>query len=880
GRVRRTASYMPGSTTLYSGRQVYYDGMGRVVQWTNPTEMDGNWNAAGDDAPPAGNGWVSASRTYDWQGRPRVTTYPDSTTTELSYGGCGCAGGEVTTARDQRGRLKKTYRDQLGRLSKVEELDYNSAVYSTAVYEYNVRDQLTKVRHHQGSGGAYQERTFGYDGHGRLATRTTPEQGTTSYSYFDDDTLHVMTDARGATQTFGYTARHLPSTIAFNSAPGVATTPNVSFAYDGAGNRTQMTKVGQVTADYHYDSLSRMDWESRTFNGLGTYFLYYGYNSAGLAWVNNHWGSSVNYTIDHTGAATAVTGSGMWSAPTYVQGMQYRAFGGVKAASYGNSRALSVTYTNMLRVDEWGVTGVTGWKYYYSDFGENTGRVTFAQNTFESNGSGGGAADPTLDRSYNYDLAGRLDSSYTGSQARAHAGRAGGNWNVQDGPYGQALMKDVWGNITQKTGYGGAQFGATYTNNRRDGFSYDAAGNLTSDLGQTFTYDATGQQAGASYFGYSLDQTYDGDRLRVKKVENGVPTYYLRSSVLGGQVAAEINQSGGWQRGFVYGPGGGLLAIQTGGGVNWVYQDGATKSQRLADASGGVTAKVDLDPWGWETGRSQNSQAQPRRYTTYERDGNQSDEAMMRRYNRWQLRFDQPDPYDGSYDLGNPQSFNRYAYTNNDPVNFTDPSGLTRCITQNDGDGNSWLQCWDDGHPNDVIVDGRRVTDHITVTYDADFLFVLGSQFDGYNLSLNGRGGGDARGIGSTQDDSDDDAASPLKLHKGDKWYGRNNKDFHKWFHRCWKEAGEADADKEEVEAAYEEWLSRGSPKGGSCFGGQGGQPQHVPRTLRRLMIEHRPRPSLWEDFNRWLNNNVPPPPQPPPWLGLPPYPLMIPVVP
>ncbi|MET0648220.1 MAG: S8 family serine peptidase, partial [Pyrinomonadaceae bacterium] len=43
GRVRRTASYMPGSTTLYSGRQVYYDGMGRVVQWTNPTEMDGNW---------------------------------------------------------------------------------------------------------------------------------------------------------------------------------------------------------------------------------------------------------------------------------------------------------------------------------------------------------------------------------------------------------------------------------------------------------------------------------------------------------------------------------------------------------------------------------------------------------------------------------------------------------------------------------------------------------------------------------------------------------------------------------------------------------------------------------------------------------------------
>jgi hypothetical protein len=49
---------------------------------------------------------------------------------------------------------------------------------------------------------------------------------------------------------------------------------------------------------------------------------------------------------------------------------------------------------------------------------------------------------------------------------------------------------------------------------------------------------------------------------------------------------------------------------------------------------------------------------------------------MHRRYNRWWSRFEQPDPYDGSYELTNPQSFNRYAYTNNDPVNYVDPLGL------------------------------------------------------------------------------------------------------------------------------------------------------------------------------------------------------------
>ncbi len=39
-------------------------------------------------------------------------------------------------------------------------------------------------------------------------------------------------------------------------------------------------------------------------------------------------------------------------------------------------------------------------------------------------------------------------------------------------------------------------------------------------------------------------------------------------------------------------------------------------------------------------------------------------------------RWTSPDPYNGSMNLGNPQSFNRYSYVENEPTNFVDPSGL------------------------------------------------------------------------------------------------------------------------------------------------------------------------------------------------------------
>lgn len=657
GRPRAVISNLPGSAGLWRAIRSVYDIMGRIKEQTNPTEVTSGWVPAGDDAAA---GWVVTQQNYDWQSRPTLTTNQDGSTRDITYSGCGCAGGDVLTVRDERGRRRKLYKDTLGRLVKVEELNWNQSVYSTTTFTYNARDQLMQ------SSQAGELRTNTFDNHGRLLTRTTPEQGTTTYAYNVDDTVQSISDARNAVTAFTYNLRKLVTGLTFTVSGSVAATPNVTFQYDAAGNRTSMSSsASNVT--YTYDTASRMTAETRTFTGVGSFTLNYSYNQMGqLTEITYPWNNAkVGYTYNVAGEMTGVTGQNYAGVSNYASGMVYRAFGGLKQMNYGNSRSLSMSYNNRMFMTQWSIPSVMRWNYAYNYFSENTGRVVYAQNM----------DDPTLDRSYDYDHVGRPTHFTSGSNARHHTGQGGTVTN--DGPYSHGYTFDVWGNRTYFEGWGGIGRveTATYTVNKRDGFGYDPAGNLTNDLGQTFTYDAIGQQATASYSGYSLQQTYDGDRLRVKKVENSNTTYYLRSTVLGGQIVGELNSSGAMTRGFVY-QGGQLLAVQQNNQVSWVHEDPVAKSKRVTTSAGTVVSTIELDPWGGDTARSSNEAFQPRRFTSYDRDGNASDEAMHRRYNRWHMRFDQPDPYGGSYDMTNPQSFNRYSYVMNDPVNFVDPTGL------------------------------------------------------------------------------------------------------------------------------------------------------------------------------------------------------------
>jgi len=226
----------------------------------------------------------------------------------------------------------------------------------------------------------------------------------------------------------------------------------------------------------------------------------------------------------------------------------------------------------------------------------------------------------------------------------------------------QSYQYDSFGNILQN-----GSFNSTYTaNNQMFGYAYDAAGNLLSDGLNTYTWDAEGRMltgGGATY-------VYDADGNRVATQGVGVAdTIYF------GGVPVARYSAGSWTD-LVYGPQG-LIAEIPGtenGSPTYRVTDhlGTNVGSLLAD--GTFTNPLDHTPFGQVFSGSTDD---PYQYTGLERDRETNlDHAQFRQYSSTMGRWYAPDPYNGSMDLANPQSLNRYSYVLNNPLMYVDPSGL------------------------------------------------------------------------------------------------------------------------------------------------------------------------------------------------------------
>jgi YD repeat-containing protein len=610
-RERITLSEHPGSAGGFRSQYVVFDLVGRITERSNPTEINSGWAPSGDDS----GGYIPSFQTYDWQSRPLVTTNQDGTTRSVSYSGCGCAGSNVITVTDEVGKIQQFFHDVQGRVVRTELRRPDTSLYATTTRSYNVRDQVLSTKHYQGSGdgascpaGTCEDTLTEYDGYGRTWKRWLPKYQASTldpnftasttpydlYEYNDDDTLKKVTDPRTASVTYSYNHRGLVTGLTYGVPAGVASTPNVTFGYDQAGNRAWM-EDGPGRVDYIYDSLNRLITEQRKFDEFGApHEMLSAYNLAGqLTQLSDPAGAVIYYSFDKTGRLKTVTGTAFAGVTQYIGDVAYRAWNAAKQVSYDGAQTATLSYNNRMLVAQFGLNGVMA-SYSYRQDGRISGLTssdaklnrTFGYDDFGriSSSVGGGGPEPEqFTQSYGYDVFNNFTSRY---------GRywwVNGNQSYTAGWVNGRMVSATENNTTLSTEYtkSGQMIRSYYLNQgsqvTKDGpFRYDAAGRVTGE---------------GAVSASNPEQTmfYDGDGRLVKDLRNSTTTYSVRSSALGGEILTLLNASGQKSDTNVY-AGGQLIATQKVSGYGNTVDQWRRDPHRTLSYSPG-SASI-LDPMG------------------------------------------------------------------------------------------------------------------------------------------------------------------------------------------------------------------------------------------------------------------------------------------
>lgn len=253
---------------------------------------------------------------------------------------------------------------------------------------------------------------------------------------------------------------------------------------------------------------------------------------------------------------------------------------------------------------------------------------------------------------YGYDDFNRLKSaSATGQAYTFDYDRFGNRWH-QNGPY--TVLESFSSN-----------------NNRMDGFSYDSAGNLLNDGTHNYSYDGENRVKQVDG-GSTATYTYDALGNRVRK-STSTNVDYLYDSV--GHAIAEVSSTGGLNRGEIYG-GDRHIGTYGSNATYFIHADHLGTERRRTDVSGGSIETCTSLAFGDHLSCS-GSDVSPLHFTGKERDTESGLDYFGARYYGSNIgRFISPDPKILNVQrFLDPQQWNMYVYTRNNPLIYIDPDG-------------------------------------------------------------------------------------------------------------------------------------------------------------------------------------------------------------
>ena len=564
-----------------------------------------------------------------------------------------------TTTITQGMQTRTFVTDDLGRTTSVNEPERGTTTYA---YTYNTTGLSvvrTRPRANQSSASTVTQTTTQYDSLGRVVSISYSDGTAVAKNYYYD----VLPSCCWS-QTPSNTKGMLVSTSSGVSGSSLA---GSEFSYDLMGNVAAMWNCGPSICggssqssrelQFAYDLGNHLTSESDPVSGA----IAYGLSPAGEVT------SITNETYEVS------SNSGMASLVSNVVNGPF----GPASYALGNGLNTVRSYDGLGRNNG-------GFVCSGSTTANCTGGTELYGNTSNFSGSRmTGGCDTVLNQCQgnSYDAMNRLTAITDTSHISGDIGSF-------------SYTYDRWGNRLSQTatsGSGTSPSGAVNAaTNQLTSVSYDAAGNQEGDgISHTFTYDAEGNIIAVDN-GSTATYVYDALNHRVKAATSAGTVEYTYD--------AQGRRISTWRTSDNFGTEGrmywGRKQIAFRNGPTFFEHQSYLGTDRMRTSYLGAVAATEVSlPYGDDLNQSvsvASADQDNNQFAGQEHDAeSDSEHAQFRQYSSTQGRWMSPDPYDGSYNLGNPQSLNRYVYSLNNPLGFIDPSGLLAACEWDDG-------TWDD----------------------------------------------------------------------------------------------------------------------------------------------------------------------------------------